>query len=117
MEQEAGCASEHVASGVHFQFTLQNRLRLRKTGHAKYLSHVQIEVIEGKRSSSRERHYVLFLCAKYRRFRNGRNATATGMQSWGKGLWEEHSPLLNPGKVLGQPTAPLNAKKFLNISP
>ena len=60
MEQEAGCASEHVASGVHFQFTLQNRLRLRKTGHAKYLSHVQIEVIEGKRSSSRERHYVLF---------------------------------------------------------
>ena len=89
-EQEAGCAGENIASGVHFQFTLQSRLRLWKTGHAKYLSHTQIKIIEDKRSNSQKRHTILFCM----------DTTADSemeemlqqQECCPGGFWEEHTP-------------------------
>ena len=89
-EQEVGCASEHLVSGVHFQFTLQSQLRSWKTGYARYLAHVQIRSIEDKRSISRKRHIILFIgnlpyIQKWKKYYSNRNVVLGG------GLWEEHT--------------------------
>ena len=113
-EQKDSCASEHMASSATFQCTLQS-LPLWKNGHAKYLSHAQIGIIEDKRSNLRKIQNILFVgnvlqIQKWRKYYNNRN-TALG------GALGRIDPLLNPKMVWGQPIAPLNAKKLFNIFP
>ena len=89
-EQEASCKSVHMASGVHFQFALQSRLSLWRTGHAKYLSHAQIGIIEDKRSNSRKGHTILFCMESTAGLEM--EEMLQQQECCPGGLWEEHTP-------------------------
>ena len=75
-----------MASGVPFQSTLQNGLRLWKTWHAKYHSHAQIGIIADNRSNSQKRHTILFCMentadSEMEEMLRNRNAVLWGLQS------------------------------------